>query len=302
MKTDKHIDHMKKFIVEILDQFVWFIRFVRRFAHYCRAPLKLDIHASEHCNLKCSGCTHFSPLAKPEFCDLEQLDKSLAKLSQFEKKIGAVQLLGGEPLLNPDICRMMEIARKHFGRTQINLLTNGILLLSSKLPADFWEVCRENKIVIRVTIYPATRPLLEKLDAICREHNVTFELFADRTEAARGWTHFPLYKNGKGYWFYEFKWFKLWKCGSLNCFQLVDDRIYACSHSAYARHLNTFFGTDFRHCDKDYLEVEKIRSVWQFRKLLLFATPFCQRYCGRGYQPARWKVSDCDPKEWIADF
>lgn len=92
---------MKKFIVEILDHFVWFIRFVRRFAHYCRAPLKVDIHASEHCNLKCSGCTHFSPLAKPEFCDLEQLDKSLAKLSQFEKKIGAVQLLGGGAFAEP---------------------------------------------------------------------------------------------------------------------------------------------------------------------------------------------------------
>lgn len=55
-----------------------------------------------HCNLRCSGCVHLSPYSRKHFPSLESFTADLNQLSRgFHAPF--IDLLGGEPLLNPEI-------------------------------------------------------------------------------------------------------------------------------------------------------------------------------------------------------
>lgn len=276
-----------------------FTLFIRRLCHALFKPFKLDIHVVEHCNLNCSGCTHYSPLAKREFADLHVVENSLKKLSKYRRSISAIQLLGGEPLLNPELPRFFEIVRKYFPKTRINLLTNGILLLKQEaIPEAFWVSCRNNNVTIRLTRYPIKLDY-DKIVHICLDQKVQTEIFRDRCSNTQRWSLFRLTENFKHHDDRRNR-IKIMRCQSLNCYQLVEDKIFACSHSAYIRHLNQYFGTKFSITRKDYLQVDKIKGSFHLKKLQLFATPFC-RYCQTGYIESDWSISKKERQEWVTE-
>jgi uncharacterized radical SAM superfamily Fe-S cluster-containing enzyme len=94
----------------------------------------VDIYIAEHCNLGCYSCNHFSPIAEPEFANLESVDRDLARLAELSSgNIGSIMLVGGEPLLNPELPEFMRIARQHFPKSRIQTITNGFLLLAQKI-------------------------------------------------------------------------------------------------------------------------------------------------------------------------
>lgn len=284
-------------IIQIKNKFRSLIEWKNKFIYYFKVPIKIDIHATDHCNLNCLGCTHFSPLANSEFCDLETLEKSLKKLSLFKKDIGTIQILGGEPLLNKDLSKMINLIRYYFEDVTLNLITNGILLFKENdLPFNFWSSCKKNKVNLKVTKYPLSIDY-NVIKNLCTKNNVNFEIFADRSEGERGWHRFLLKETGSDVWVFKSKLFKLLSCRSKNCFQLVGNRIFPCSHVAYVHHLNKFFKSNFKQRKNDYIEVDKLKSSLQLRKLMLFSIPFCN-YCGAGYPETKWNKSKFQPDEW----
>ena len=91
--------------------------------------LQFAFSVATHCNLNCKGCAHFSPLSKEEFPDFAEAERDFARLGElFHGKCSSISLMGGEPLLNPqieDYCRMV---RKYFPVGDVQIVTNGILL------------------------------------------------------------------------------------------------------------------------------------------------------------------------------
>ncbi|MDR0644388.1 MAG: radical SAM protein [Treponema sp.] len=114
--------------------------------------LGFETHIVEHCNLNCSSCCHFSPLAHKEYLDPSVFENDCKRISELTKELRYLRLLGGEPLLHPQINDFFDIARKHFPGSPIQLTTNGILL--PKMPDAFWENCIRNDIEVNVTDYP----------------------------------------------------------------------------------------------------------------------------------------------------
>ena len=43
----------------------------------------IETHITEHCNLKCRGCSHFSGLATPQFKDLNDFIKEMNALANL---------------------------------------------------------------------------------------------------------------------------------------------------------------------------------------------------------------------------
>ena len=43
----------------------------------------IETHIVDHCNLKCRGCSHFSPLAGPYFKDYNEYIKEITQLSKL---------------------------------------------------------------------------------------------------------------------------------------------------------------------------------------------------------------------------
>ncbi len=70
-----------------------------------------------------------------------------------EGNIGRIWLIGGEPLLHPDIVAFFCILQeKFFPDTHITLDTNGTLLLKQK--EEFWQALRATGIELTLTKYP----------------------------------------------------------------------------------------------------------------------------------------------------
>lgn len=256
-----------------------------------RYPFELEVHIAEHCNLNCVSCMHYSSIAEPEFPDLKEIEKNLLILSKSIKYFGTIRILGGEPLLNPEITKYLYLFRNSLGNVRIELLTNGILLLNEKVIKDnFWEACRKNNIIIAITKYPVNIDY-EKIKTLGLRHNCKIEIFGDRT----GETEFCAYRLIDNSYKHNLR--KYYKCLNRRCLQLVDNKIYPCSVSAYVRHINKKFDKNFTHKKNDFIEIENL-SLYKLIKFLTTNKPFCS-HCTPRSEGFSWSKSEFKKSEWL---
>ena len=87
----------------------------------------LELMVIRGCNLSCQGCTTFSDLRHAGYVTwqqgLKELEPWLTRL-----QLPAIGIMGGEPLMNPDIVQWLKGIRKILPNTQIRFVTNGLLL------------------------------------------------------------------------------------------------------------------------------------------------------------------------------
>lgn len=116
----------------------------------------IEVDIVSHCNLNCKSCTHFSPIAKPWYIDINDFKNDVTKVSELltDEKVGRLYILGGEPLLHHQISEILRIARDAYRRIPIIIITNGFLL--PKMDEEFWRVCAKENIEIEVTRYPVS--------------------------------------------------------------------------------------------------------------------------------------------------
>lgn len=135
----------------------------------------LEIPLVEHCNLNCRGCSHFSPLAKETVYDLDEFKKDILQFKGMIDTISLIRILGGEPLLHPQIIDFIVIVRNMYPESEIRIVTNGILLNS--MSVDFWEAVKEHDVVIQITLYPIFFKNEEKLIAMLRDKKVLYKIY-----------------------------------------------------------------------------------------------------------------------------
>ena len=89
----------------------------------------IECDLTNKCNLLCKGCSHFSPLTTKNnvfVFDLNQFEQDIKRLSELFFFF-FLQLMGGEPLLLPNITDYIDICKKYLPYTTILILTNGTL-------------------------------------------------------------------------------------------------------------------------------------------------------------------------------
>ena len=81
---------------------------------------QLDFDIIHKCNLYCRGCNHFSCLVTNEdgLIPVEQVTSDMKRLSEIFEPYKIV-ILGGEPLLHPNLNDILINARKIFPKTNI---------------------------------------------------------------------------------------------------------------------------------------------------------------------------------------
>lgn len=97
------------------------------------------------------------------------------KVLSQKVQIAHFRLLGGEPLLHPDIDQFMFYTRKYFPGAYIDIVTNGLLL--PQMNASFWNMCKKADIEIKISQYPVTVDKINKYVDLMKRENVKFELF-----------------------------------------------------------------------------------------------------------------------------
>jgi MoaA/NifB/PqqE/SkfB family radical SAM enzyme len=257
-----------------------------------RRYFQIEVHLTEHCNLNCKGCGHFSPLAEKIFLDPPAFEKDCARLSKITNKLIVIKLLGGEPLLHPKLISFFEIARKYFKTTVIQLFTNGSLLW--KQPDEFWLACHKYKILIEISDYPVNIHIGEirakrKKYKVCVAHTMPKE---------SGMWKVPLDLDGAQDAEANFAVCEFGDLGS--CTTLRDSRIYMCPTVAHIQLFNKYFGKDLRVTESDYIDIYKAEDKREILDFLHKPIPFC-RYCklAASLRGLEWGVSKQEISEWV---
>lgn len=257
-----------------------------------RAILTFEVALAQHCNLNCAYCDHFSPIAEPELADFDETAHDFVRLSQlFGGHAEEIRLLGGEPLLHPDIIRFLKMARENFPKANIDIVTNGIKLPTQ--PEEFWLACRDNQITIRPTKYPLSFDY-DAMEERARQYQVKYRYYNDGS-TVKTLYHSALDLEGR-------------QCGTQNfltcyranqCIYLEHGRLYPCTAAPTARHLNRYFGMDFELLPEDSIDIYKASSAREILEFLARPIPFC-RYCmiSKAESGLPWRQSEKKIEEW----
>ena len=99
-----------------------------------------EVNIVHHCNLTCRGCTHFSPILEPFCVDPEVLYAELTAAHRL-LEVDTLILIGGEPLLHPELESVIAACQAAAIAAQLRLVTNA--LLSHKLTEPVWSALGE---------------------------------------------------------------------------------------------------------------------------------------------------------------
>ena len=273
-----------------------FRRFERNFLRASLQPrlLNITLHILEHCNLNCKGCNTFSPIADKAFVPHETIHNDLIRLSVITNgRLQFINVVGGEPLLHPELNEILASARASFPVSEIMVITNGLLLLQQG--NDFWSTCKINSIKLRVTKYPIDLDYSQLYEAAKIKH-VDLSYFCTTGEVTK-----TLYKSPMDPLGLQDPVRSFWGCHYSNkCEVLLDGRIYPCSFIPCSQHLNKKFGTKMEIEEGDYFDIYKNGNISELLEFLCKPKPFC-RYCKitereKGFA---WEPSKREMSEWV---
>lgn len=235
---------------------------------YIKGLLNLEVHVTEHCNLNCKGCFHYSPLAKPAFLDIIQYEKDMKRLSElFYNEAEYINLMGGEPLLNPDIIKIMKITRQYFKHSLIRIVTNGIML--NEMSDEFWRECQINDISVEPTEYPIGIDL-ESISEKAENFGVKYKIYHSASTMSRQ----PLAINGEYDCTENFD-----KCPQANNWiQLRNGKLFTCITAAHIQNLIGEFDLKIHISDKNYVDIYEAKSADEILERLASPIPLC-RFC-----------------------
>lgn len=255
-------------------------------------PLSINMHITDHCNLNCKGCSHFAPVAEEYNISLNEFENEIRLIAEKTGNyIFELCLMGGEPLLHPNLGELLLVSRKYLPTTRIKLVTNGLKI--HDIEDRVWEICKQCETEIEMTCYPISVDYDELVDYL-RQKGVKVSIYVDRRD---GRFRKDVLKHEKGS---DYAWnYAKCRIGGLYL-QIRDGKLFRCATVANIHILNSAFGTEFAYDENDYLPLGSIQSESQIKDFLQRPSDFC-KYCDISHQEmGSWSISDKKAEEWIA--
>ena len=133
---------------------------------------KLEYNLVDHCNLACRECSHLSPFLRPHVLPLDNFTLDINALAQVYR-VQRLRFVGGEPLLNREICAYVKAARASGMTRDIEVVSNGTLLAS--VSDDLLALINS----LALSLYPDCGPaddVLERTRQRCLSFNVKLRI------------------------------------------------------------------------------------------------------------------------------
>lgn len=188
----------------------------------------VELHISDKCNLNCKGCTHFSPLFSEVGANLKQKMDDIKSLKTLFSDIFRIDILGGEPLLNPELKEYVIELRQLLPKTFIQIYTNGLLI--PKLQSDVLQAIVDNNIGICISEYYPTHQMIGKIREILDKYYIRYRI-AEYDSKQLFNTPISLSMDSK----YP------QKCISNGCITISDGMIARCPTLMYVSKFNEYF-------------------------------------------------------------
>ena len=246
----------------------------------------LETHVVDHCTLSCKGCSHFSSIAPQRFADPDRYCRDIVRLAEVFRRIPIIRLMGGEPLLHPDLHEFVRHTRAAFPGSHVAVVTNGTHL--DRASEAFWDSLLETGAQVDLTLYPPMAAKAQELTALCARRGAVCNM--TRVDS------FNAYNNiaGDSDPAYAFA-----KCGlGYYCRFLRDGRLYPCAMAAMAGDFNDRFG--YTMAIDEGIDIHA-RGVTARSILHDLGRPMesC-RWCATIATERPWASGECQPEDWDA--
>lgn len=250
-------------------------------------PYNLEMHLVDHCNLNCKGCSHFAPLVKDEvFLSVEDFKNDLLRFNELFSDVYEIRLMGGEPLLHPEIPNFIKFTRQIFPKSNIAIFTNGLFL--ENMTNDFWKTCQTHRALIKITHYPISLNI-KAIKKLGKAHNVGIKI-------PKQVNSFYKFINIKGDSNPESS-FRTCRAVATTPF-LRDGKLYTCALAPHIHLFNHYFGQDIPVSNEDYIDIFKEVSSKEILDFLKGPIPLC-RWCNSQRVPFTWGRTNRDIQEWV---
>lgn len=256
--------------------------------------ISFEVHITEHCNLNCKGCYHFSPLADPEFLQTKEFRNDIKRIFDLcGSNVFRITLLGGEPLLHPDLVDFFKIVREHWPDCHLDLLTNGILL--PQMNKLFWHACVQYDVQICCTKYPINIDY-SGIEDVAKRFGLSIIYHNDVGAGEKMLIKYPFDLSGSQ----DIKW-NYEHCTRSNfCITLKHGKLYTCPMAAHMHLAKDYFKLDIELSSYDSINIYDADCMDDITNFLVKPIPFC-RYCNLGRRPEqmKWESSQKQIEEWF---
>jgi MoaA/NifB/PqqE/SkfB family radical SAM enzyme len=175
-------------------------------------------------------------LAEPYFKDINDFIKEIAQLAAITKgNLSCIRLLGGEPLLHPQLSEFAFITRKAFPNSFIEIVTNGILLPQQK--QDFFNLINQYNISIYLSDYNLSPKIKE-----CLQNKVLYYRIGEKDTFIKP----ALNLHGSNQ---EENFKKCYQIFQESCVNLRDGYLYHCPTEAYFDFFTQYFNIELKNFD-----------------------------------------------------
>ena len=131
-----------------------------------------ELHVVEHCNLRCAHCCNTSPYLPPRTLSLDEIALVLGQM-QPVLHADVLKIMGGEPLLHPQITEVLHLLRQSGVGQIVRLFTNGLLL--GRMDDRFWSAL-DHLTVSTYSSAPVRPELLARIEEKARRHDVVLNI------------------------------------------------------------------------------------------------------------------------------
>lgn len=255
-------------------------------------PIIVKFLAAEQCNLNCAGCTHFASInPEPKLLSVDELEKSLSALKDKFHYIRFIEFLGGEPLLNSDLDKLIIKVNEIFPYTQLRIITNGLLLPT--VSDSFLQVCCDLKVHIDISLYQPINEMANRIRDKLANFPISYRIWDSidnfRLQYNTNGNQNPV-ENHK-------------RCGDWVCHTVRGGMIGGCYYAVMADIANQRFGTHIPCEQYRYDIFSEEYTGAQLLRRLISPSPLCA-YCNGLSCPTRpWhQVGDTpDVNDWFCD-
>lgn len=132
---------------------------------------RLQYVVTERCSLRCRDCSHLMQYYHhPENVDLARYRPAFDRLLRHVHMISDLRILGGEPLMNPEMQQVIEWYHDEPRIRTISVYTNGTIVPNEKtLVALAYPNVR-----VHISQYPVNATRIEKVKAALEAHDVHY--------------------------------------------------------------------------------------------------------------------------------
>lgn len=245
-----------------------------------------------HCNLKCKACLNYCNLVeKPQFSSRQTIIHDWERLKELFWGIYRFRILGGEPLLSPDLGFYAENARRIFPDATIWIVTNGLLIRESKEMEALFQTMRENCIKFDISVYEPILERLSEIEKLLQDNKIGYALNMSKGEFYKILRRSPDQNPAEAHA----------RCRAIDCHDVKDGKIYICSRPSHIGIINTKFGTNYP-TDGGQYNLDEEQDGWVLKHKLHRPFSFCA-YCA---SPQAFKWERTSPNgacldDWIVE-